>query len=98
METKLERISQLSEENPDMMFTSIGHLIDKELLKQCHVDMDGTKAVGIDGITKEDYGANPEKNLDALVERLKGKSYKPHPARRVEIPKDNGKTRPLSIY
>lgn len=98
METKLERISQLSEENPDMVFTSIGHLIDKELLKQCHVDMDGTKAVGIDGITKEDYGANLEKNLDALVERLKGKTYKPQPARRVEIPKDNGKTRPLSIY
>jgi retron-type reverse transcriptase len=60
--------------------------------------MDGTKAVGIDGITKEDYGANLEKNLDALVERLKGKTYKPQPARRVEIPKDNGKTRPLSIY
>ena len=32
METKLERISQLSRENPDMVFTSIGHLIDKELL------------------------------------------------------------------
>lgn len=55
METKLARISQLSSENADMVFTSIGHLINKELLRECHKDMDGKKAVGIDGITKEDY-------------------------------------------
>lgn len=36
METKLERISQLSRENPDMVFTSLGHLINRELLKNCH--------------------------------------------------------------
>ena len=34
METKLERISQLSKENPNMVFTSIGHLINKEMLKK----------------------------------------------------------------
>lgn len=98
MGTKLERISQLSSENPDMVFPSIGHLINKELLKQCHEKMDGEKAVGIDGVTKADYAVELETNLDGLVARLKNKSYKPQPARRVEIPKDNGKTRPLSIY
>lgn len=98
MGTKLERISQLSSENPDMVFTSIGHLINKELLKQCHEEMDENKAVGIDGVTKEDYGMELDENLDRLVERLKNRAYKPQPARRVEIPKDNGKTRPLSIY
>lgn len=79
-------------------FKSRGHLIDKELLRECHEKMDGDKAVGIDGVTKEEYGRKLEENLDRLVERLKKKSYKPQPARRVEIPKDNGKTRPLSIY
>lgn len=98
MGTKLARIAQLSKENPDMVFTSIGHLINKELLMECHKTMDGKKAVGIDGVTKEDYGRNLEENLDKLVGRLKQKSYKPQPARKVEIPKDNGKTRPLSIY
>jgi len=98
METKLARISQLSRENPDMVFTSIGHLINPEMLKECHKKMDGDKAVGIDGVTKEEYGRNLEENLERLVERLKTKSYKPQPARRVEIPKENGKTRPLSIY
>lgn len=98
METKLARISQLSKENPKMVFTSIGHLINEDLLKHCHEKMDGDKAVGIDGVTKEEYGRNLDENLHNLVNRLKRKAYKPKPARRVEIPKDNGKTRPLSIY
>ena len=98
METKLERISQLSKENPNMVFTSVYHLINKELLEKCHEEMDGKKAVGIDGVTKEDYNVNLEDNLNDLVERLKRKGYVPKPARRVEIPKDNGKTRPLNIY
>ena len=98
METKLERISQLSRKNPDMVFTSIGHLIDKDMLKSCHARMDGSKAVGIDGVTKEEYERNLDENLDDLIARLKRKAYKPRPSRRVEIPKDNGKTRPLSIY
>ncbi|XME01523.1 hypothetical protein QYZ88_012520 [Lachnospiraceae bacterium C1.1] len=98
MGTQLERISQMSRENPDMVFTSIFHLINKDLLKACHTDMDGKKAVGIDGVTKEIYDSELDDNLDTLVYRLRNKSYRPKPARRVEIPKDNGKTRPLNIY
>ena len=98
METKLKRISQLSKENPDMVFTSVGHLINKELLKQCHEKMKQEKAAGIDGVTKEEYERDLEENLENLVERLKRRSYRPKPARRVEIPKENGKTRPLNIY
>jgi group II intron reverse transcriptase/maturase len=98
MGTKLERISQLSRENPNMVFTSVGHLINNELLKECHKNMDGKKAVGIDGVTKDEYSKELETNLDRLVQGLKSKSYKPKPALRIEIPKGNGKTRPLSIY
>ena len=98
VETKLARISELSRQNPDMVFTSIGHLINAELLAICHKEMDGNKAVGIDGVTKKAYDENLSQNLDDLVERLKRKAYKPKPARRVEIPKENGKMRPLNIY
>lgn len=98
METKLERITQLSKENPDMVFTSIGHLINIEMLKDCHAKMDKDKAVGIDGVTKEEYSQKLDENLADLIDRMKRKAYHPKSARRVEIPKDNGKTRPLSIY
>ncbi|WP_049895752.1 hypothetical protein [Oribacterium sp. NK2B42] len=63
METKLARIAELSAQNPKMVFTSIGHLIDVNFLRDFHMMMDGEKAVGIDGITKEDYGRNLDANL-----------------------------------
>ncbi len=31
----------------DMVFTSIGYLTNKEMLKGCHEKIDGSKAVGI---------------------------------------------------
>ena len=40
METKLARISQMSAENPDMVFTSLYHPINSEMLRKCHNRMD----------------------------------------------------------
>lgn len=36
METKLARIAEISKQKPKEMFTSIYHLINKDLLIQCH--------------------------------------------------------------
>ena len=98
METKLARISEISTKKPDTKFSSIGHLINAEMLIKCHNEMESNKAVGIDGVTKEMYESNLNANIESLVFKLKNKSYKPQAARRIEIPKDNGKVRPLSIY
>ena len=45
--------------------------------------MDGKKAAGIDGITKEDYEKNLEENLARLVESLKRKAYSQSQAEKV---------------
>lgn len=66
-------------------------------LKQCFHELANNKAVGIDNVSKEEYGRNLDVNIEDLTARLKGLSYKPKPARQVLIPKSNGKTRPLSI-
>ena len=97
METKLERIADKSAHTPKPEFTSLYHLINAEMLMQCHEELDGRKAVGIDEMTKAEYGRNLEANVASLVYRLKTKAYKPQPAKRVYIPKDNGKMRPLAI-
>ena len=53
--------------------------------------------MGVDGVTKEQYGQDLEGNLRDLHERLVSKRYRHQPIRRVHIPKDNGKTRPIGI-
>ena len=95
--TKLERIAEISAQTARPNFTSLYHLIDADLLKKCHKELDGKKAIGIDKVTKEEYGEHLESNIADLVTRLKNKSYKPLPTRRVFIPKPNGKLRPLGI-
>ena len=35
----LARIAEMSRENPNMAFTSIAHVINEGLLKQCHGEM-----------------------------------------------------------
>jgi len=97
METKLARIADKSRNEKRPIFTSLYHLINEELLKQCHKELDGNKAEGIDNVSKKEYAENLYENIKDLVIRLKNKAYKPAPALRVYIPKDNGKMRPLGI-
>lgn len=97
MTTKITRINQISKERPNEIFTSIYHLINKELLMECFNEIDGSKATGIDKVTKDMYYANLNDNLDKLVEKIKTMSFRPSPARKVNIPKANGKLRGLAI-
>ena len=97
MSTKITRINQIAKEKPKEKFTSIYHLINYELLKECYEELDGNKAVGIDKVTKMEYGENLEENLKQIEQKLKTMSYKPSPARKIYIPKANGKLRGIAI-
>ena len=52
---------------------------------------------GVDGLSTEELGGYLKEHKDELVESLKSGRYRPSPVLRVEIPKDNGKKRPLGI-
>jgi hypothetical protein len=54
-------------------------------------------AAGVDGQTIADFEADLGNNLYKLWNRLSSGSYFPPPVRRVDIPKSDGKTRPLGI-
>lgn len=57
----------------------------------------GAKTPGIDGIDKQAMACDLQYQLDTIRAELLAGSYQPQPARRVYIPKANGKQRPLGI-
>ena len=95
----MTRIGERARKQPDLVFTSLyHHVTDPDNLRACYEALDGTKAVGVDGVTKEQYGDNLEKNLQRLSDRLKRMGYRPQPRRRSYIPKPGStKGRPLGI-
>ncbi|WP_219620939.1 hypothetical protein [Bacillus sp. V3-13] len=48
MQTNLARIAKIAKESPQEQFTSLYHLLNEELLTQCHRELDGSKATGVD--------------------------------------------------
>jgi RNA-directed DNA polymerase len=54
-------------------------------------------APGVDGVTWEQYAANLQGNLQDLHARLHRGAYRAKPSRRVNIPKADGRLRPLGI-
>ena len=98
MTTELERISQLVREHPDRKLQTIMHLVNTETLREVHDRQNGNKAYGVDKVTKAEYEANIEENLENLLARMKRFSYRPQPVKRVYIPKDGSdKMRPLGV-
>ncbi|BAG40622.1 reverse transcriptase [Orientia tsutsugamushi str. Ikeda] len=95
--TKLERIKLLSSKNQDIKFNNLGHIIDLKMLEEQYKELDSKKAIGIDGITKEDYGKKLKANLLSLLTRIRKWQYQAKPARITEIPKEDGGKRPLVI-
>lgn len=66
-------------------------------LREAFHALDGSKATGIDGMSKNEYGRNLDGNLMDLVTRLHRGTYRPLPKKGILIPKANGKMRPIAI-
>src|SRR5580700_8220123 len=97
MSTKLDRLSGLSKEDPKRRFFSIAHLITPEALNAAFRGLRKDASAGVAGVTHEEYQKDAERNIRRLHQRLKDGKYQAQPLRRVYIPKENGKQRPISI-
>jgi len=95
---ELLRIKEHVEKAQGEKAQNLASAINKSVLAAAHKIMDGRKATGVDGMSKEEYGAALDRNLEALVSRMKREAYKPKPSKRVYIDKaGSDKKRPLGI-
>ncbi len=97
MSTELDKITELAKEDAKRQFYSIAHMITFGALYAAFRGLRKKASAGVDGVTYEEYERDVAGNLQTLHERLKNGKYQAQPLRRVYIPKENGKQRPISI-
>ena len=97
MLTDINRIATLAKEDPTRKFYSIAHLITEERLTEKFWKLRKDSSAGIDGVVHAQYAENVEENIRQLHRRLAENKYQAQPLRRVYIPKEDGKQRPISI-
>ncbi len=95
------KLATWSTENRERKFDRLLRLIaDRNWLSEAAritLASSGARTPGVDGVDKRMMEAKLQHELTTIREELLAGSYDPQPARRVYIPKANGKLRPLGI-
>lgn len=94
---ELSRLTELAREDPGRRFFSIAHLLTSEALYEAFRSLRKHASAGVDDVTYKEYEQQAQENIRNLHERLKGKTYRALPLRRIYIPKEDGRKRPISI-
>jgi RNA-directed DNA polymerase len=97
MSPQLLKVAERARNDRKTRLISLARLIDVPALERAYRSLRKDAAVGVDGVTKAEYGENLEENLRDLHARMKQRRYRHQPLRRVYVPKERGKKRPIGI-
>jgi RNA-directed DNA polymerase len=95
--TFLRGIANKARSQPQHRFRDLYRCLNEQLLHYAWGDLNKAAASGVDKVTAQAYEQDLSGNIQRLVERLKANRYRAKLVRRVYIPKENGKERPLGI-
>jgi group II intron reverse transcriptase/maturase len=93
----LSRVRLAAERKGEKLNALWHHVYNKECLRAAYFGLKRNSASGIDQMTWSDYGENLESNLEDLSKRLRNGGFRAHPVKRVNIPKPDGRFRPIGI-
>jgi len=94
---KIDWINSAAIRNTQSVFKNLIHHVNEDNLIQAFRQLDGSKAVGIDHVTKSQYQKDLLANIQKLADEISRGGWRPRPSREVLIPKPSGGMRPLAI-
>lgn len=97
MQTSLQGIAQKAKRRKSYRFQNLYRMLNYNSLAEAWKRNNKKAAAGVDKITAREYAKELQQNLTDLAEQLEKKRYRAKLVRRVDIPKGEGKTRPLGI-
>jgi RNA-directed DNA polymerase len=95
--SELDRVRRVARKDRKVRFTALLHHVTVDLLREAYGALNPKAATGVDGVTWAEYGLELEQRLVDLHARVQRGAYRALPARRVFIPKPDGRLRPLGI-
>lgn len=95
--TQLQRIAEQAKQYPAMVFTTLAHLMDVDVLREAYRRTRKDSAPGIDGVTAARYAEHLEENLRDLHERLRRGRYQAPPVKRQWLDKPDGSQRAIGL-
>lgn len=97
MQTSLQGIAQKAKRLEKYRFRNLYRLLNYSALAEAWRTSNKKAAAGVDKVTTKEYVRELQRNLMDLAKQLERKRYRAKLVRRVDIPKGEGKTRPLGI-
>jgi group II intron reverse transcriptase/maturase len=93
----LDRIREAAAKDGNLRFTSLMHHITEELLRDAYGALKRDAASGVDDVTWHEYGEGLENRITDLHDRVQSGGFRAKPSKRVWIPKQDGRQRPIGI-
>lgn len=97
MQTSLRGIARKAKQEKNHRFGNLYGMLNKDALYLAWKSINKKAAVGIDKESAKEFARNLSENLENMEAELKSKKYKAKLVKRVNIPKGNGKFRPLGL-
>jgi RNA-directed DNA polymerase len=94
---ELARLHAAARQDSRLRFNNLLHPITEDMLERAYRALNHKAATGIDGVDWKSYGVELAPKIKYLCHRIHGNRYRPHPVKRVWVPKDNGQQRPIGI-
>lgn len=94
----LKRMTKNSSDHPNGVYTRLyRYLLRQDIYFKAYKNLYRNNGAAIKGINADTADGFSVEYIHEIIESLKNQTYKPNPVKRIQIPKKNGKKRPLGL-